>query len=475
MKLKSLTLAISVAYLMLSCNEKGLFEPAVFEKAELIYAYGDTTKSNWKANHSEIKKKDINNAIFENLVVHDTMALFKGIKLHGAPANAVDVSKLKNTKEQSRKNKDFEYIAIGGTLASGFRDGGLYNEGILTSYPALLARQMKVVKFNSPVFDAQDFNGIGRKIKTNFNPTKGPIAKYALVTNNTAIEGYDEQKKQPNLKKSKYNWLDMHNMAIPFMDYEKSIGTYESESFKVHKNRYLSDFSVYDDLVNKSADFFTIEGSGFEVGTYLDFRKQFNIEHFYQKFMREAAEKGMKGVVILKPEIENLPIYFQIPCGLIEKNSNNILKAECTNNGYVFGRGSYLDSIASPIVNINLKTRNFHSGQTNDGGKTFNIGLSSGWTVNTQLEYSNKLRKDLAVSYGYPVFELDKMFIRIMEGSFVTDDGTKIDPTFGKGNFFSSDGMYPTAFGHAVIANELIKVINNHYKTNIPLIPTREY
>ena len=34
---------------------------------------------------------------------------------------------------------------------------------------------------------------------------------------------------------------------------------------------------------------------------------------------------------------------------------------------------------------------------------------------------------------------------------------------------FSLDGVHPNARGYAVIANEIIKVINEHYNANLPL------
>lgn len=34
---------------------------------------------------------------------------------------------------------------------------------------------------------------------------------------------------------------------------------------------------------------------------------------------------------------------------------------------------------------------------------------------------------------------------------------------------FSLDGVHPNARGYAVIANEIIKVINRHYHANLPL------
>lgn len=62
-----------------------------------------------------------------------------------------------------------------------------------------------------------------------------------------------------------------------------------------------------------------------------------------------------------------------------------------------------------------------------------------------------------------------------MAGSYITHDGVKIDPSYPNGNFFSSDAVYPTPLGNAVIANEAILVLNKFYGLSIPLIPTKEY
>jgi hypothetical protein len=56
----------------------------------------------------------------------------------------------------------------------------------------------------------------------------------------------------------------------------------------------------------------------------------------------------------------------------------------------------------------------------------------------------------------------------------VTDDGILVENKMD-GNFFSVDGITPTAFGQAIIANEFIKAINKHYQMDIPLIKTSDY
>ena len=52
-------------------------------------------------------------------------------------------------------------MVIGEARAAGYRDGGLYRQGQLTSYPNLVARQMGLANFDQGLFSADEGNGTG--------------------------------------------------------------------------------------------------------------------------------------------------------------------------------------------------------------------------------------------------------------------------------------------------------------------------
>ena len=54
-------------------------------------------------------------------------------------------------------------------------------------------------------------------------------------------------------------------------------------------------------------------------------------------------------------------------------------------------------------------------------------------------------------------------------------DGVVLDPSFRPDGIFSVDGIHPNPKGHAVVANEIIKVINDAYDATIPLVDTTPY
>jgi hypothetical protein len=54
-------------------------------------------------------------------------------------------------------------------------------------------------------------------------------------------------------------------------------------------------------------------------------------------------------------------------------------------------------------------------------------------------------------------------------------DGVVLDPSFRPDGIFSVDGIHPNPKGHAVVANEIIRVINDAFEATIPLVDTTPY
>ena len=109
-------------------------------------------------------------------------------------------------------------------------------------------------------------------------------------------------------------------------------------------------------------------------------------------------------------------------------------------------------------MNNNLKNEDV----INDVADVIKIGTER---MNGQLTSFNQ-------KYGYGIVDIKSLYKKILSSTgYITDDGTPINRT----NFFSNDGINPTPLGQAVIANEVIKTINQTYKADIPLISVREY
>jgi lysophospholipase L1-like esterase len=90
-------------------------------------------------------------------------------------------------------------------------------------------------------------------------------------------------------------------------------------------------------------------------------------------------------------------------------------------------------------------------------------------------EKKNQTLASFATGLSYPIVDLFSLYKSVLLGNLITNDGIKVDGKWPGGNFFSSDGIHPSAFGQAVITNEIIKVMNTFYKTDIPYISTRDF
>ncbi len=89
--------------------------------------------------------------------------------------------------------------------------------------------------------------------------------------------------------------------------------------------------------------------------------------------------------------------------------------------------------------------------------------------LSTIRNYNSRLQH-VAEDLNLPVLDLYKLFAEIEKGEYTTDDGFRVSFEFPDGLFFSPDGIPPSEIGHAIITNELIKVINDYYSESIPEI-----
>ena len=91
----------------------------------------------------------------------------------------------------SKGSADFSrFIAVGNSLTAGYSNGGLYLDGQLNSYPAIMAKEMQTVgggAFNQPLFSAGQENGSGYLSLTGFDASGNPVT--APVTTDLAVRG----------------------------------------------------------------------------------------------------------------------------------------------------------------------------------------------------------------------------------------------------------------------------------------------
>jgi len=84
------------------------------------------------------------------------------------------------------------------------------------------------------------------------------------------------------------------------------------------------------------------------------------------------------------------------------------------------------------------------------------------------VNISNKEVRKWAQEYDLAVVDLEALYKAIHHKKYVLQNVLLIDSSM-RGNFFSSDGLYPTTLGQVIIANEVLKSINENMELMLPL------
>jgi hypothetical protein len=377
----------------------------------------------------------------------------------------------------------FRMISVGGSLSAGFRDGGLYREGQLTAFPNLIARQMGI-PFYQPLFDPTEGNGSGYKVLAGTEP----IATFKMVTNNL---GYVDNKAE---KFKKFNGGNLDNYAFPnmntwlkYISYNPNDKMGEKLSNRFFNNPQKDDTFNYEALKSQSCDFFIFEAGIDDLVANISLGNAGGIsgganpvgETAGTLLVQVLIDKKAKGVLLNVPDILDLPYFNQITNDKIKKLTGVIIRvkddatAQVDVAGYRDFNPAIDKLIPTPTVEKLMRGELKGLALLSDSDVLSKASYDDEWLGVSPTSYNTAKLNLKARATNIPVVDIYGIYKKILAGSYTTDDGIKVNPDWKTGNFFSTDGIYPTAFGQAVIANEVIKTINQFYKLSIPLVETR--
>lgn len=405
----------------------------------------------------------------------------------------------------ARPGSEPRYLAIGGALTAGFRNAGLYREAQLTSYPNLVARQMGLRKFQQPLFSPAQGNGTGYKRLAK----SAPSPSFNDITNNLAVIGSDPMTLSPYEGTS-------DNLGFPFMGvhmawqseawridprvgpgvpYEPAFRSFFRRLLPGDDQQWLAQYLPF--VKQQKADFCTIElgqddvvwyatSGGYRLGSIMT-QLAVGEGNPVIALLEHLKTNAVKGAIATVPDVLAFPYFkFYTPAAVRGRNGGGPLYA-VIDDRYELVRGDvqYVAEIADTDILLPTSAVDnlaFSQDQRSKRGLSVNTPLSSRDVLSRheidllrRVNEFNGLIRFQAAKHAVPVVDLQALYARILGGGYVTDDGVKVDPAYPGGNFFSHDGLYPSALGQAVIANEWIRVINQHYQTRIPLVNTVQF
>ncbi|MDZ7935847.1 MAG: hypothetical protein U5M51_12970 [Emticicia sp.] len=189
---------------------------------------------------------------------------------------------------------------------------------------------------------------------------------------------------------------------------------------------------------------------------------------------RLEEQKGLKVILLNVPDFSKLPYNNMIIPAMVNAvlgNSVSINFVTASKSKYSYNPttdlllpSSTIDSLLSPNVHISLKKGVYDNPPIPWEGSVVRKSAPVNVSFNKEIEMFSK-------RFGYPIADIRSLYNKILDGSYISNDGLKVSAK----DFFSDDNIYPSALGQACIANEIIKTLNNFYKTDIPFIAVKEY
>ncbi|WP_159467147.1 hypothetical protein [Dyadobacter sp. 3J3] len=378
-------------------------------------------------------------------------------------------------------------ISIGDAVEAGYRDGGLYRQGQLTSYPNLVARQMGLADFDQALFEKENGNGTGYLVKSN----TGYIPVFDEVTNNLAYTEKGSLLMKPYSGKVTDNFSAPYggrnifglnpsaqlSYSIDFYLKNPQPAYYTNTNYLwVNKNVNTSLFSRYvSNGYNTAWDYAkTITPDVALISTASDVfifsylhgghRGLFGGSEFYweRQVLDYLKEKGTKSVLATVPDVLDFPYFKWYNYAKIAGKMGNTIGIQSGDASTLPGADAETIFLPTREV-VNVYNGIFKRFYLTDADVIRKEEVS-------KPEMYNEILLRYAKQYNQPLVDFNAVYKKIMAGNYVTDDGFKIDPSYTNGNFFSMDGIYPSAIGQAVLANEVIKVLNSSYRAQIPLI-----
>ncbi|MBK8443523.1 MAG: hypothetical protein IPL35_08965 [Sphingobacteriales bacterium] len=421
------------------------------------------------------------------------------IDLNSATSGGVDFSK---------------YVALGDSYAAGFSDGAVFLEAQENSYPAIIARQLKMVglsgEFKQPLMPAG--NGLSS------NPDFG---KQQLAL----IDG--------SLLPSFLPVGDNVNQSVALQGPFQNLGVPGARSFHLSLPQYgvLNPFyqrfcsnpgavSILDEAKAQQPTFFSMWIGGNDVlGYALDGGadtpgSEITTPEIFETSVRQVIDglrstnANVKGVIGNIPDLSVAP-YFNFIQSQVAGTAITADQADLLNGYYglltfnlglseaqineLKGKGYYpifAEGTGNKIViKVPVTEDNPLGFRTLKSNEKVLLSAAAEGQFTTELAFLpkddkyvldsdelqaietarvayNAILEDVTADYDLAFADIETFVEPFLDGE--TIDGVNYSPTFVQGNLFSLDGIHLTQRGYAFFANEYIKAINQHYNSNIP-------
>jgi lysophospholipase L1-like esterase len=419
-------------------------------------------------------------------------------------------SKIKPDMPEPGEANFATYVAIGNSLTAGFADGTLYRSGQQNSYPSMLAGQFKLVgggEFKQPLLPGEAgwpiIPAAGRYPKRVLGPTMdclgvpslGPVLfPGALDTAgsaaNISVNGPYNNVGIPGIRCIDFGFAGygaLNPYAARFF-----ADPFTQKPLEVALRPVPTFFSVWlggNDVLGYA----TAGGEGLPVGTGLsDISPLSAFKATYDASIQALVNIGAKGVLINIPEVTSIPFFTTInPKGLtlsaeqagqltaayaamglthvtFEAGANYFVVEDETVGARKLKAGEYV-LLTTP--GDSLKCGGWGSIQPIP--KQYVLTEDEVANVRNATQAFNQVIADNASRHNLALVDANTYLKTLQSG--ITWNGVTYTPAFVTGGAFSLDGIHLTPRGYALVANEILRMINQRYNASIPAVDVNKY
>ena len=402
------------------------------------------------------------------------------------------------------------YIAVGNSLTAGYQSGGLSRAGQLQSYPNLLATQFAAAgggAFNQPLFDLPYAHGSGY-LRLAAITNGAPVT--AAVTDSLAVIA-GSLRTGTNLLR-KYTATNNQNLGVPGIKvadvttvgygYNNPAGfnpfferllpsalpnaaqtylQYVQERVATLKPTFFTNWLGNNDVLGYAS----AGGASDALTTVADFTTK------YKQVLDVLTAGGTKGLVATIPNVTNVPLFTTVRASTVKTaiRSNTALPnasaaslyirtgagvvREATDADYILLTAQAVIGTATPGVALPVGV-GYSAALANPLPSQFVLDSDEATAVVARTTELNTVIRTEATTRSLALFDANVYFQGVAASGYATN-GVNNTASFITGNLFSLDGVHPTPRGYALVANEMIKVINAKYGSTVQQVNPNNY
>ncbi len=373
-----------------------------------------------------------------------------------------DRSELTPPSPPSTGSVSFEkFVTLGNSLTAGYQNGALYESAQMYSFGKLIADQVGA-EFQQPLvsdpgtggrLELQGLTATGIQIYVNPNQGTPKNANLPKPYNNLAVPGaflYDIANATSST--TCYSYV-FGGQANPLFDLVlRGRGTQLTQA-KALNPTLITLWIGNNDILGHATS-----------GGTIPYTPTVNFAGLYNALATELANTGAKVVIANIPDVTSIPFFTTVGPTLYAQGITAVWAVRGIGDTVPINvLTNYLTLRASDLL-----AQGKGMSKTNPLPNNVVLDSIEAANVKSVINDYNSTIASIAAAKGFGLVDANALLKSAKTG--ITVNGIRFTTQYVTGGLFSLDGVHPTNRGYAIVANEFIKVINQKWNANIPLI-----